>query len=46
MTATQVVKTSVTVHNSPIKDYVNSDDHAQPTLWNDSLTVDIFYLLS
>ena len=32
MTTTQVVKTSVTVHNnSPIQDYVHPDDHAQPT---------------
>ena len=32
VTTTQVVKTSVTVHNnSPIQDYVHPDDHAQPT---------------
>ena len=37
MTTTRVVKTSVTaVNNSPIKDYVHSNDHPQPTLWNDS----------
>ena len=29
---TQVVETSVTVHNdSPIQDYVHPDDHTQPT---------------
>ena len=32
MTTTQVVETSVTINNnSPIQDYVRSDDHAQPT---------------
>ena len=31
MTTAQFVKTSVTVNNSPIQDYVHSDDHAQPT---------------
>ena len=32
MTTSQVVKTSVTVNNnSPIQDYVQLDDHAQPT---------------
>ena len=31
MTAAQVVKTSVTVNNSPIHDYVHLDDHTQPT---------------
>ena len=30
MTTAQVVKTSVTVNSSPIKDYVHPDDHAQP----------------
>ena len=28
---TQVVKTSVTVNNSAIQDYVHPDNHAQPT---------------
>ena len=27
----QVVKTSVTVNNSPIQDYVHVEDHAQPS---------------
>ena len=31
MTTTQVVETSVTVNNSPIRDYVNPDDQAHPT---------------
>ena len=31
MTTTQVVETSDTVHNSPIQDYVQPDDHTQPT---------------
>ena len=33
MTAGHVVETAVTVvnNNSPIQDYVNPDDHAQPT---------------
>ena len=31
MTTAQVVKTSVTVNNGPIKDYVHLDDHTQPT---------------
>ena len=31
MTTAQVVKTSVTVNNSPIQDYVHSDDQTQPT---------------
>jgi len=31
MTTAQVVKTSVTVNNSPIQDYVHPDDHAQLT---------------
>ena len=32
MTTAQVVETSVTVNNnSPIQDYVDPDDHAQPT---------------
>ena len=31
MTTTWVVKTSVTVNDRPIKDYVHHDDHAQPT---------------
>ena len=31
MTVAQVVKTSVTVNNSPIHDYVHLDDHTQPT---------------
>ena len=30
MTTTQVVETSITVNNSPIKDYVRPDDHTQP----------------
>ena len=30
MTIAQVVKTSVTVNNSPIQDYVHEDDHTQP----------------
>ena len=30
MTIAQVVKTSVTVNNSPIQDYVHPDDHTQP----------------
>ena len=31
MTTAQVVKTSVTVDNSPIQDYVHPDDQTQPT---------------
>ena len=31
MTAAQVVETSVTVNNSPIRDYFHPDDHTQPT---------------
>ena len=32
MTTAQVVKTSVTINNnSPIQDYVHSDDQTQPT---------------
>ena len=32
VTTSQVVETSVTVNNnSPIQDYVHSDDHAQPS---------------
>ena len=32
MTTAQVVETSVTVNNnSPIQDYVHSDDHPKPT---------------
>ena len=31
MTTAQVVKTSVTVDNSPIQDYVHQDDQTQPT---------------
>ena len=34
MTTTQVVEMSVTVNNSPIQDYVNSDNHTQPTYWS------------
>ena len=30
-TTSQVVKTSVTVNNSPIQDYDHPDDHAPPT---------------
>ena len=30
-TTAQVVKTSVTVNNSPTQDYVHPDDHAPPT---------------
>ena len=30
MTTAQVVETSVTVNNGPIKDYVHPDDHTQP----------------
>ena len=30
MTIAQVVKTSVTVNNSPIQDFVHPDDHTQP----------------
>ena len=32
MTTAQVVKTSVTVNNSPIQDYVHPDDQTRPTL--------------
>ena len=28
---TALVKTSVTVNNSPIQDHLHEDDHAQPT---------------
>ena len=31
MTTAQVLETSVAVSNSPVKDYVHPDDHAQPT---------------
>ena len=31
MTTAQVVKTSVTVDNSPIQDYIHPDDQTQPT---------------
>ena len=31
MATRQVVKTSVTVNNSPIQDYDQPDDHTQPT---------------
>ena len=31
MTTVQVVKTSVTVNNSPIQDYVHPNDQTQPT---------------
>ena len=31
MTTAQVVKTSVTVNNSPIQDYIHPDDQTQPT---------------
>jgi len=31
MTIAQVVKTSDTVSNSPIQDYVHLNDHAQPS---------------
>ena len=31
MTTAQVVETSVSVNNSPILDYVNPNDHTQPT---------------
>ena len=31
MTAAQVVKTSVTVNNGPIHDYVHPDNQTQPT---------------
>ena len=31
MATAQVVETSVTVNNSPIQDYVHSDDQTQPT---------------
>ena len=31
MTIAQVVKTSVTVNNSPIQDYIHPDDHAPLT---------------
>ena len=31
MTTTQVVKTSVTVNNSPIQDYTQLDDYILPT---------------
>ena len=30
-TTAQVLETSVSVYNSPIQDYVHSNDHAQPT---------------
>ena len=31
MTTAQFVKTSVTVDNSPIQDYIHPDDQTQPT---------------
>jgi len=31
MTTAQVVETSVTVNNSPIQDYVHSDNYNRPT---------------
>ena len=31
MTTAQVVETSVTVNNCPIQDYIQPDDHTQPT---------------
>ena len=31
ITTTQLVETSVTVNNSPIQDYFDPDNHAQPT---------------
>ena len=31
MTTAQVVETSVTVNNSPILDYIQPENHAQPT---------------
>ena len=34
MTTTQVVEMSVTVNNSPVQDYVNPDNHTQPTYWS------------
>ena len=48
LTPAQVVESSVTVNNSPVQDYVHSDDHAQPTYytnlqllcWCDWLTSD------
>ena len=30
-TTAQVFETSVSVYNSPIQDYVHSNDHAEPT---------------
>ena len=32
MTIAQVVKTSVTIRNRAIQDYIRPDDHASPTL--------------
>ena len=31
MSTAQVVETSVNVNNNPIQDYVQTDDHTQPT---------------
>ena len=31
MITAQVVETSLTINNSSIQDYVNADDHSQPT---------------
>ena len=31
MTTAQVVKMSVTVNDSPIQDFIQPDDHTQPT---------------
>ena len=31
ITTAQVVKTSVTLNNSPIEDYIHLEDHIQPT---------------
>ena len=39
----QVVKTSVTVNNSPVEDYANPDNHAPLTSKNDSW-VKTFYI--
>ena len=33
MTTAQVVETSVTANNSPIKGYVHPNDHAQPHIY-------------
>ena len=37
MTTAQVVETSVNVNNSPVQDYVHSDDHKQPTYFEQFL---------